>query len=326
MINNKKILVVGGAGYIGSHVVKALKEVGYSPVVFDNLSTGLKQNLFPDCEFILGDILNYAEIKGAMAGVGAVIHLAALKAAGDSMLVPEKYAVNNVSGTINLLNAVSEAGIKKIIFSSSAAVYGSPKYLPLDEKHPTNPENFYGYTKLAVEELLSWYSKLKGIKFVALRYFNAVGYDASLAITGEEKNPGNLLPIIMEAVVGRRPKVTVFGTDYETADGSGVRDYIHVTDLAQAHLQSLEYLETHDSLTVNLGTTKGISVLEMIKAAKEMSGVDFPVELGARRPGDPGTVLADASLAKQVLNWEPKYSDLENIIKTTLSVYKKNNK
>lgn len=326
-MKNKKILVVGGAGYIGSHVVKILKDSGYFPVVFDNLSTGLRQNLFPDCEFILGNILNYQEIKKALTGVDTVIHLAALKAAGESMINPEKYAVNNITGTINLLNAMSETGVKKIIFSSSAAVYGSPKYLPMDEHHPTNPENFYGYTKLAVEDLLRWYGNLKGIKYVALRYFNAVGYDSSGTITGEEKNPGNLLPIIMEAITGKRSKVTVFGNDYDTPDGSGIRDYVHVTDLADAHLKSVKYLdEGNDSIILNLGTEKGVSVLEMIKVAKEMSGVDFKVEIGERRPGDPATVLADARLAKRILGWEPKFSDLETVIKTTLSVYLKNNK
>jgi UDP-glucose 4-epimerase len=291
------------------------------------LSTGLKQNLFPDLEFILGDILNYNEIRNALGGIDTVIHLAALKAAGESMTNPEKYAVNNITGTINLLNAMCETGVKKIIFSSSAAVYGSPKYLPMDEHHPTNPENFYGYTKLAVEDSLRWYGELKGIKYVALRYFNAVGYDSSGAITGEEKNPGNLLPIIMEAITGKRAKVTVFGNDYDTLDGSGIRDYVHVTDLAEAHLKSVKYLDEGGSnIVLNLGTEKGVSVLEMIKVAKEMSGVDFKVEIGERRPGDPATVLADAKLAKKVLDWKPNFSDLETVIRTTLSVYLRNKK
>lgn len=321
-MKNQKILVVGGAGYIGSHVVKTLKNAGYNPLAFDNLSTGLKQNLFPDCEFILGDILDFNKLKEAVAGSEAVIHLAALKAAGDSMIHPEKYALNNIIGAVNLLNAMAETGVRKIVFSSSAAVYGSPKYLPMDEKHPVEPENFYGYTKLAVENLLYWYGKLKNVKFAALRYFNAVGYDADGFPCGREKNPANLLPIIMEAVIGERPQVTVFGGDYNTPDGSCVRDYIHVTDLADAHLRSLDYLEKNDqNLIVNLGTAKGASVLEMIKAVKDISGVDFKVVMGERRAGDPATVLADASLAKKVLNWEPKFSDLETVIRTTLKAY-----
>jgi len=322
-----KILVIGGAGYIGSHVVKALVEDNYQPIVFDNLCTGQKQNLFPNCEFIEGDILNIKDLKKALVDIDTVIHLGAFKGVGESMIQPEKYSVNNIVGTINLLNAMSEAGVKKIIFSSSAAVYGNPKYLPMDEEHPTAPENFYGYTKLAVENLLSWYSKTKGIKYVALRYFNAVGYAPDGTITGQEKNPANLLPIIMETIIGIRPQVTIYGNDYETNDGSCTRDYIHVTDLASAHLKSVKYLdENNDSIILNLGTEKGVSVLEMIKIAKEISGVDFKVEIGERRLGDPAIVLANTKKAQEILNWKPEFSDLETIIRTTLDVYLKNKK
>ncbi len=322
-----KILVIGGAGYIGSHVVKALVENNYQPIVFDNLCTGQKQNLFPNCEFIEGDILNIKDLKKALVDIDTVIHLGAFKGVGESMIQPEKYSVNNIVGTINLLNAMSEAGVKKIIFSSSAAVYGNPRYLPMDEEHPTEPENFYGYTKLAVENLLSWYSKIKGIKYVALRYFNAVGYDISGIITGQEKNPANLLPIVMETIIGIRPQVTIYGNDYETNDGSCIRDYVHVTDLASAHLKSVKYLdENNDSIILNLGTEKGVSVLEMIKIAKEISGVDFKVEIGERRLGDPAIVLANTKKAQKVLNWKPEFSDLKTIIRTTLDVYQKNKK
>ena len=324
MIHNSKILVVGGAGYIGSHVTKYLRDAGYIPVVFDNLSSGLRQNLLPDLKFIEADVLNGEAVKKALAGVEAVIYLAAFKAVGESMTKPEKYAVNNIGGAISLLNAMSATGVKKIIFSSSAAVYGDPQYLPVDEKHPVEPVNFYGYTKLAIEELLEWYNKLKGIKFAALRYFNAVGYDPDGEIKGLEQNPANLLPIVMEAVIGERDRVGIFGTDYDTPDGTCIRDYIHVSDLAAGHLKSLEYLADHNNITVNFGTSNGISVREIIDKTKVISGVDFKVEEQARRAGDPPKLLANSNLAKELLGWEVKFSDIDTIIKTTLQAYKAN--
>ena len=233
---NKKILVTGGAGYVGSHVVKALRDAGKSPVVFDNLSTGLRENLLPDIPFFLGDTLFSEQLKQALKGVDSIIHMAAHKAAGESMKDPGKYAINNLTGTINLLNAAAEAKIKYFVFSSSAAVYGEPKYLPLDEAHPTEPLNFYGYTKLEIESLLVWFSKLKDIRFASLRYFNAAGYDIEGEINGLEREPNNLIPIVLETILGKRKEVVVFGSDYDTHDGSCIRDYIHVNDLAEAHL------------------------------------------------------------------------------------------
>jgi len=319
-----KILVVGGAGYIGSHVTKVFKDAGHTPVVFDNLSSGLRENLFEDLEFIEGDVLNTEAVKKALVGVDAVAYLAAFKAAGESMENPGKYATNNICGAISLLNAMSDVGVKKIIFSSSATVYGDPEYLPLDEKHPTGPANFYGHTKIEIEELLKWYDKLKGIKYATLRYFNAVGYDPDGVVKGLEQNPANLVPILMEAIMGQRDKVGIFGTDYDTPDGTCIRDYVHVNDLAGAHLKSLNYLEDNNSFTINLGSNSGISVKEMIDKAKEISGVDFKVEEQDRRPGDPARSLADSSLAKELLGWEAKFSDIDTIIKTTLDAYKAN--
>lgn len=205
------------------------------------------------------------------------MHLAAFKAAGESMTNPEKYSVNNINGSVNILNAAAMHKVKYIVFSSSAAVYGSPKYMPVDENHPTDPENYYGFTKLAIEKFLNWYDKLRGIRFAALRYFNAAGYDVKGRLTGLERNPANLIPVVMEALTGKRKEVLVFGNDYETADGTGVRDYIHVNDLARGHRMAFDYLQSHDkSLTVNLGTQTGASVLDIIHGAEKVSGKKFP--------------------------------------------------
>ena len=271
------ILVVGGAGYIGSHVVKALRDAGRQPVVFDNLSTGLRENLFPEIPFIHGDLLISEQICTAMRGIRSVVHLAALKAAGDSMLEPERYALHNLNGTGNLLHAAGTAGVRHFVFSSSAAVYGEPQYLPLDENHPTEPANFYGQTKLQIEMLLSWFSRLRNMRYAGLRYFNAAGYDPDGEVRGLEKEPNNLLPLVLETLLGWRENLEVYGTDYDTEDGSCIRDYIHVSDLADAHLRALNFLEEQDEdLVVNLGTSKGISVLEILDAAKKVSGMDLP--------------------------------------------------
>ena len=317
------ILVVGGAGYIGSHVVKALRDAGRQPVVFDNLSTGLRENLFPDIPFIHGDLLIPEQVRVAMRGIRSVIHLAALKAAGDSMLEPERYALHNLNGTVNLLHAAGTAGVRHFVFSSSAAVYGEPQYLPLDENHPTEPANFYGQTKLQIEMLLSWFSRLRNMRYAGLRYFNAAGYDPDGEVRGLEKEPNNLLPLVLETLLGWRENLEVYGTDYDTEDGSCIRDYIHVSDLADAHLRALNFLEEHDEdLVLNLGTSKGISVLEILDAAKKVSGMDLPVILSDRRPGDPAVVLASAEKAERLLEWSPAFSDVETILKTMLTAYR----
>ena len=323
----QKILVVGGAGYIGSHVVKALRDAGKSPIVFDNLSTGLRENLLSGIHFIFGDLLIPEQLKSAMEGVDSVIHLAALKAAGESMIEPEKYAENNLCGTINLLNAATAANVKNFVFSSSAAVYGEPQYLPMDEAHPTEPMNFYGYTKLGIENLLRWYSQLRGLRFCSLRYFNAAGYDVDGELNGLEQQPNNLLPIVLETIMGKRDKVEVFGTDYETEDGSCIRDYVHVTDLADAHLRALDYLnDKRQDLLVNLGTSNGLSVLEVLRIAREVCAAEFKVTLGPRRLGDPAVVLAKADLAAELLGWRAKHSDAHTLLKTTLRAYNQSSK
>ncbi|MDL2229315.1 NAD-dependent epimerase/dehydratase family protein, partial [Treponema sp. OttesenSCG-928-L16] len=212
------ILIIGGAGYIGSHVAREFLDRRHRVTVYDNLSSGLEENLFPEESFIKGDILDYQALTAAMksASFDALIHLAAFKAAGESMEKPGKYSINNINGTVNILNAALESGIKNMVFSSTAAVYGEPSYLPIDEKHPTNPENYYGFTKLEIEKFMAWYEKLKGLRFASLRYFNAAGYDVKGRLTGLERNPANLIPVIMEAACGIRKEVQIFGGDYNT--------------------------------------------------------------------------------------------------------------
>ncbi|WP_296013241.1 UDP-glucose 4-epimerase GalE [uncultured Treponema sp.] len=320
-----KVLVIGGAGYIGSHVVKELMAKGHEVTVFDNLSSGLIQNLFKKNEFIAGDILHPEDLDKAFArGFDAFIHLAAFKAAGESMIYPEKYSINNINGTLNILNAAVAHNCLNMVFSSSAATFGEPQYLPIDENHPKNPENYYGFTKLKIEEFMGWYDKLKNLKFAALRYFNAAGYDPEGVIYGLERNPANLLPVMMEVACGKRDKLKVFGSDYDTRDGTCIRDYIHVTDLASAHVLALEYIaKNKKSLTLNLGTGNGITVTEMLEATRRITGKEIPAEYVGRRAGDPAQLTASSKLAKEVLGWEPKYSDVDTLIKSTYDAYLK---
>ena len=318
-----KVLVIGGAGYIGSHVVKEMMKAGHEVTVFDNLSSGLRCNLFPKNDFIYGNILIERDLDQTFArGFDAFVHLAAFKAAGESMVEPEKYSINNITGTLNIMNAAVKHNCKKMIFSSSAAVFGSPEYLPIDEDHPKNPENYYGFTKLEIERFMAWYDQLRGMRFAALRYFNAAGYDPEGEIRGLEQNPANLLPRVMEVAAGMKSGMKVFGTDYDTRDGTCIRDYVHVTDLARAHVMALDYITKNDkSLTVNLGTEKGTTVKEIIDAARKITGKEIPSEDVERRPGDPACLYATSKRAKELLGWEPKYSDVDTLVKTTWEVY-----
>ncbi|EMN47206.1 UDP-glucose 4-epimerase GalE [Leptospira interrogans str. L1207] len=316
-------MITGGAGYIGSHVVALLLEKKHKLVIVDNLEKGNRSNLFSETQLIQGNIQDESVLENAFSKpIDAVFHFAAWKAAGESMTDPSKYALNNINGTLKLLTFMEKAGTNQFIFSSSAAVYGSPEYLPIDEKHPVRPENYYGYTKLAIEQNLKWYETLKGFKFAALRYFNAAGYDPKGRVRGLERTPANLLPIIMEAAVGIRKNFEVFGTDYETPDGSCVRDYIHVTDLAKAHVLSLDYLDSEKkSLTVNLGSEKGYSVLEMVRLAEEVVGRSIPHKISGRRAGDPVKLLASSAMAQRLLQWVPEYSEAKTLLKTMWDVY-----
>ncbi len=323
LLGNRKILVTGGAGYIGCHVVQRLLDDSHKVLVFDNFATGERENIDPRAEVITGDVRSHKDLSSAFTDdIGMVFHFAALKAAGESMVKPGEFADNNITGTLNLIEHATSAGVSGFVFSSSAAVYGTPERVPLDETHPTRPDNYYGYTKLAIEENLGWYDKLKGLKFAALRYFNATGYDLSGRISLPEKNPGKLCPILMEVASGARESLQVFGDDYDTEDGTCVRDYIHVDDLVDAHIRAMNYLlEKSKSITVNLGTGSGYSVLEMLKALEKVCGKAIPHQITKRRPGDPPILIATSDRAKQALGWEAIHSDIETIFKSMCRIY-----
>ena len=319
-----KILVTGGAGYIGSHVVYELIDQGHDVTILDDMSLGLEENIDPRSIFVQGSTHSDSDLDSVLSvGFDGIIHLAAWKAAGESMTDPAKYAHNNLIGTINLLNACDRHGIKRFVFSSTSSVYGNPEYIPIDENHPTDPISYYGETKLQVEKNLKWFSDLKGIRFGVLRYFNAAGYDIKGRIKGRERNSLNLIPIAMEVAAGIREKMQVFGDNYDTHDGTGVRDYIHVSDLAIAHMKALNYISDNDKdLLVNLATGEGHSVLDVINKSKEVSGKDIPFDIVGRRAGDPATVVAVSNRANKVLDWSTKYSDLDTLIRTAWNVYK----
>lgn len=319
---SERILVAGGAGYIGSHVAKQFIEEGFEVIVFDDLSSGDEINIAPEAVFIKGDILDKKALNEAMSrDVSGVVHLAAKKAVGESMVQPEKYAENNISGAINILNTMTNNGVKHIVFSSSAAVYGMPEYIPIDERHPLHPMNYYGYTKLCIEQNMEWYAKLGKLTYAALRYFNAVGYAADGSIRGKERNPQNLMPIIMEAATGKRNGFAIFGNDYETCDGTCVRDYVHVTDLAKAHTAAMKrLLDGNPSFCANLGTGVGTSVKEIVEAAERVIGKKLNYSYGERRAGDPAKLTASAELARELLGWEPQYKNAEDIIRTVWNI------
>ena len=317
-----KILVTGGAGYIGSHVVLLLCDEGHDIIVLDNLSLGSKEAVDKRAVFINGSILNKEDLIKSLADVDAVIHLAAYKSAGESMQNPQKYSEHNVLGSMNLLRAMIEENVKNIIFSSSAAVYGLPEYLPLDEKHPLKPINHYGYTKLQTEKTIDLYGKEEQIRYINLRYFNAAGYDALGKITSLEKNPANLIPSVMEVASGKRNKLLIYGNDFETIDGTGVRDYIHVSDLARAHLAALNLISAQQSATLNLGSEKQYSVMEVIRSTEKITGKQIPYEIVGRREGDPDKIYASSEKARNLLKWSAEASELDNIIETTWRIYK----
>lgn len=311
------ILVFGGAGYIGSHTVKHLLNNGYQCVVADNLIYGHRAAVDPRAEFVHADLLNPVSLRELFKNrkIDAVIHFAAFTYVGESVTDPQKYYINNVIGTANLLNAMLENDVKKIVFSSTCATYGEPQYTPIDEKHPQNPINPYGRTKLMIEQIFADYEKAYGLKHIALRYFNAAGCSSDGSI-GESHTPEtHLIPLVLKAITGERDKIKVFGTDYDTPDGTCIRDYIHVEDLAQAHRLAVEKLDSYSGC-LNLGTGLGTSVKQIIDAAEKVSGRKCPVEYAPRRPGDPAKLFADNRKAQEILGWKPQYTDIEDIIRT----------
>jgi len=310
------ILIVGGAGYIGSHINKELTKQGFKTVVFDNLSSG-KKELVKWGEFFEGDLGDIESIREVFKKypIEAVLHFAAFKAVGESVTDPQKYYQNNVANTLNLFKVMLENNVKKFIFSSSAATFGEPQYIPIDEKHPQSPINPYGETKLIVEHIMRDYSNAYDFRYIALRYFNACGADLDADVGEWPGSSSNLIPLVLDAAIGRREDIKVFGTDYETPDGTCVRDYIHVTDLADAHVLALKHLmDGKESQCFNLGNGKGFSVKEVIDAAKKITGIDFKVTNADRRAGDPPILVADAKKAKEILGWSPQYADLDTIV------------
>ena len=320
-----RVLVVGGAGYIGAHIVDLLCEQNHEVIVFDNLSSGFEENLNKKSKLFVGDILKPKDLEDVFNkfSFDSVIHMAALKAAGESMIESDRYSENNIMGSINLISSSISHKIKKFIFSSSAAIYGEPQYNPIDEKHAKVPINHYGFTKLMVENYLSWIQKISNMKYVALRYFNAAGYtEKENLIVYKEKKPQNLLPIVMEVASGLRPKFQVFGDNYDTRDGTCVRDYINVLDLADAHIKALEYLETGDSCSINLSTNTGYSVLDVIDVAQKTVRTKIKYEIVDRRPGDPAILISSFKEAKNKLGWIPRKSSLEKIVSSMWKHYK----
>ena len=308
-----KILVAGGAGYIGSCTTEYLLERGHEICVFDALLNGHRQAVDPRAKFVKGNLEDYSAISNAIHDFQpeGVIHFAAFIEVGESMKLPGKYFRNNVANAMNLAEACAQNGVRKIVFSSTAATYGMPKNVPIKETEPTIPINPYGESKLMFEKILRWYHDIHGLQYTALRYFNAAG---ATPVHGEDHHPEtHLIPLVMQAAEGKRPKISVFGTDYDTPDGTCIRDYIHILDLAQAHLLALE---NQDSSAFNLGTGQGHSVKSIIDTVKSVTGLDFPVEYAERRPGDPARLIADSTAAKTVLGWKPQYDDINAIVES----------
>lgn len=314
----KNILVTGGAGYIGSHIGKKLAEAGYNVIVLDNLSKGHREAVLKG-KLIVGDLADMDLLDRIMKEeeIEGVIHLAADSLVGESMEKPGKYYRNNVANGLNLLEAMVNNGVKYIVFSSTAAVYGEPEEIPITEEHPTNPENTYGESKLFFEKMLKRYDEIHGLKYVSLRYFNAAGADLSGQI-GEAHDPEtHLIPIVLQKALGIRDKLYIFGDDYPTKDGTCIRDYIHVEDLADAHILAVEALaEGMESRVYNLGNGEGYSVKEVIEVAEEVVGKEIDAEIAERRPGDPAVLVASSDKIKRELGWKPLYPDLRTIIES----------
>ena len=319
------ILVLGGAGYIGSHTVYAPIEKGVDVVVIDNLETGHIEAVHEKARFYKGDIRDRAFVDSVLdkEKIDAVIHFAANSLVGESMVNPLKYYDNNVNGTKVLLQSMVAHGLDKIVFSSTAATYGEPEKVPILETDRTEPTNTYGETKLAMEKMFKWTDRAHGLKYVSLRYFNACGAHISGKI-GEAHSPEtHLIPLILQVPLGQREYISIFGDDYDTSDGTCIRDYIHVTDLAQAHILAVDYLmKGNESNIFNLGNGVGFTVKEVIDTARKVTGHEIPARIAERRAGDPARLIASSDKARQVLLWKPEHADLEEIISTAWNWHK----
>jgi UDP-glucose-4-epimerase GalE len=299
------VLVIGGAGYIGSHTARALRRAGHEAVIFDNLCTGY-EFLAQGFELVKGDVLDASALTKVLPRTEAIMHFAAHANVGESVTNPKKYFHNNVEGGLSLLNAALEAGVKKIIFSSTCAVYGVPLKVPIDENNPRQPVNPYGISKMFFEQALEAYDRAYGFRYASLRYFNAAGADESGEIGELHEPESHLIPLALRAAAGRGPELQVFGSDYPTPDGTCIRDYVHVNDLASAHVKALEHLAAgNESVALNLGTGTGASVQEVISAVEEVTGKRVPRKMVPRRPGDPSELVANPAKVQAVLGWKP---------------------
>jgi UDP-glucose 4-epimerase len=312
-----RILVTGGTGYVGSHCLMRLLDAGHRAVVYDNLSRG-HYDAVPEGLLVEGDLADEAKLAGLMQErkIEAVMHFAALALVGESVEQPDLYYRNNVLGSFHLLEAMRQSGVRRIVFSSTTATYGAPQKIPIAETTPQQPINPYGFSKLVVERMLDDYAAAYGFGFAALRYFNAAGAAPDGTI-GEDHTPeSHLIPIVLQVALGQRPAISVFGNDYPTPDGTCIRDYVHVDDLASAHLAALERLEAGKAIKVNLGTGRGYSVREVIEACRRITGHAIPEVAAPRRPGDPPELVADAGMARELLGWTPHYTTIESIVET----------
>jgi UDP-glucose 4-epimerase len=312
-----RVLVLGGAGYIGSHAVYQLIDKGHEVLVIDNLETGHKKAIHPDATFYHGDIRDIDFLREVFSNeeIDGVLHFAANSLVGESMENPLKYFDNNVYGTQVLLKAMTEAGIKHIVFSSTAATYGEPEQVPITENMPTMPTNAYGETKLTMEKMMKWTQHAYGINYVSLRYFNVAGARGTGEIGEDHQPETHLIPIVLQVALNQREHISIFGDDYNTSDGTCIRDYIHVEDLIDAHILALQYLKDGgESNVFNLGSSQGFSVKEIIDTAREITGHEIKAKVAPRRAGDPSTLIASSDKAKEVLGWNPTRTDIKKII------------
>jgi UDP-glucose 4-epimerase len=316
-----RVLVTGGAGYIGSVVATELLQAGYEVVIYDNLSRGHRQAVPQDAELVVGDLADRASVDHLLRSrtIDAVMHFAALIEAGESMKAPETFFRNNTANALTLLEAMLAAGVKRFVFSSTAALYGNPERTPIEEDDPLRPTNAYGESKLLVERMLAWFHQIHGLRYASLRYFNAAG--ASRPDQGEAHQPeSHLIPRILGVALGRAQHVNIFGTDYPTSDGTCVRDYIHVSDLARAHLLALNALEkapeNSSPLIYNLGNGRGFSVRQVVEVARQITGHPIPAIESPRRPGDPEVLIASSDKIRRELGWQPKFPDLKAIVES----------